>query len=713
MAIVLSQAALAPAQTSDSLSRPEGKAMLPGGGPTNFEASSPEAGGRISRTNSLNRGPRGRGPGGPGGMQGDVQLVRFFDKDGDGRLNPEERRAAFAFVGRQNRDRGPGGFPGGSNRDGANQAPPPGRKLSPTEVESFPGVPLYDAQTVRTCFLEFEDADWEKQLVAFHRTDVEVPAKLMVDGKTYRDVGVHFHGMSSFLMVGEGQKHSLVLTLDFIHPDQQLGGYRKFILLNSHEDPSFLRTVLALQIARDYLPAPQANFARVVINGECWGIYVNQQHFNKDFVKQWFGTGKGARWKVVGSPDGEGGMNYLGKDAAAYKRIYSIKSKDDPAPWADLINLCKVLNETPADKLEAALAPRLDIDGALRFFAWENVLANGDGFWTRASDYNLYEDKRGQFHLIPYDANEAFNLGGGPGGPGGPGRPGPGRFGPGTFIAPQMLAYADKNGDQKLAREEFTALAHGWFDQLATNQTEGVNQEQFVAKIPELLAPPGQPRMGSPGGGQRRAGGRGGFNPARFLGQGLFNALDANRDGSLTRTELTATFGKWFEEWDTGQAGSLNEAQLRAGLNAILPPPDFGGPGGRLGGPGGGGPELDPLVSANDTNKPLLAKLLAVPSLRTRYLGYVRDIAEKWLDWNRLGPLAEQYHALIAADVQADTRKLDSTGAFLNSVTNGASLKNFAEKRRAFLLRQTADQPAGNRLEATNLASAFDIKQTH
>ena len=99
---------------------------------------------------------------------------------------------------------------------------------------------------------------------------MEVPAKLTVDGKTYPDAGVHFHGISSYMMVGEGQKRSLVLHLDFIHSDQQLGGYRKLNLLNSHEDPSFLRTVLSLQIARAYLP-PKANFARVVINGESWG----------------------------------------------------------------------------------------------------------------------------------------------------------------------------------------------------------------------------------------------------------------------------------------------------------------------------------------------------------------------------------------------------------------------------------------------------------
>ena len=108
---------------------------------------------------------------------------------------------------------------------------------------------------------------------------------------------------------------------------------------------------------------------------------------------------------------------------------------------------------------------------------------------------------------------------------------------------------------------------------------------------------------------------------------------------------------------------------------------------------------MDPLVAVNDASKPMLSKVLAVPELRARYLGYVREIAETWLDWNKLGPLAKQYQAVIADAVKADTRKLDSTEAFFSGVDGlmpaqagpGAgrgrgSLKSFAEQRRAFLL---------------------------
>src|SRR6185295_15413081 len=283
--------------------------------------------------------------------------------------------------------------------------------------------PLYDETILRTLFFTFENSDWEKELEDFHGTDVDVPASLVADGKTYRDVGVHFRGNSSYMMVPEGRKRSLNVSLDLAHADQTLGGYKTLNLLNSNEDPTFLRAVLFLHIAREYLPAPKANFVRVVINGENWGIYANVQQFNKDFLKENFKETSGARWKAPGSPGGRSGLEYMGDNGAAYKSFFEIKTKDDPAQWNALAQLTKVLNQTPPDQLERALSPIFDVDGALRFLALDNALVNNDGYWTRASDYSLYRDASGKFHILPHDTNETFSVGGGPGGRGPRGGP--------------------------------------------------------------------------------------------------------------------------------------------------------------------------------------------------------------------------------------------------------------------------------------------------
>ncbi len=54
------------------------------------------------------------------------------------------------------------------------------------------------------------------------------------------------------------------------------------------------------------------------------------------------------------------------------------------------------------------------------------------------------------------------------------------------------------------------------------------------------------------------------------------------------------------------------------------------------------GVKLDPLVGLDDLKKPLRLRLLAVPTLRARYLAYVCTIAEEWLDWGKLGAVVAQ-----------------------------------------------------------------------
>jgi len=365
---------------------------------------------------------------GPPMMEEDREITRQFDKNGDEWLNKEEREAARAFLKENPAPRRgppggrPGGFGGGMGREDEAKEPVAGVQVKPADVKAESGG-LYDGKTLRTLFIDFENTDWEKELEEFHGTDVDVPATLTVDGRTYPGVGVHFRGMSSYMMVSAGSKRSLNLSLDLTEKKQRLDGYKTLNLLNAHEDGTFMSSVLYSEIARKHIPAPKANFVRVVINGENWGVYVNQQQFNKDFIQENYRTGKGARWKVRGSPMGQGGLDYAGEDPEEYKRRYTMKDGKDE-DWQALVKLCKTLSETPADQLQAALEPILDLEGALWFIALDCALMNGDGYWIRASDYTIYRDKDGKFHVIPGDMNEAFRGVGGPGGGPPGGRPG-------------------------------------------------------------------------------------------------------------------------------------------------------------------------------------------------------------------------------------------------------------------------------------------------
>jgi len=113
--------------------------------------------------------------------------------------------------------------------------------------------------------------------------------------------------------------------------------------------------------------------------------------------------------------------------------------------------------------------------------------------------------------------------------------------------------------------------------------------------------------------------------------------------------------------------------------------------------------ELDPLIGLDDARKPLRSKVLAVPSLRAKYLGYVERIAQNSLDWAKLGPVVAQYRSLVEKEIEADTRKLSTFAAFQQATADRPAanaepgrgrphmpLRTFADQRRAYLLKYEA-----------------------
>jgi hypothetical protein len=169
--------------------------------------------------------------------------------------------------------------------------------------------------------------------------------------------------------------------------------------------------------------------------------------------------------------------------------------------------------------------------------------------------------------------------------------------------------------------------------------------------------------------------------------------------------ETDAAIEKLLTEEQRKQWKQLREAPFPG-----MPGPPPGGGGMRLpfgmfgggrppGGPGGpamnGGVELDPLVGLDDARKPLRSKLFAVPQWKARYLKYVREIADKSLDWKKLGPQVHQWRTLIEKEVELDTKKLSSFAAFQRVTADNPApstdrdfpLRTFADQRRAYLLK--------------------------
>ena len=458
----------------------------------------------------------------------DVLLHDRFDADGNGRLDRTERdlaREEAANRPARGRRGGPPGMRGGQETTSRPEADPKSLRIDPADLEEVPrleGTGLYDPDVLHTIFLDFEAPDWHDEMVAFHGTDIEVPAIFSLDGERLGEVGVSYRGNTSF---DRPAKKSFGVSIDAFDDDLRIDGFRTLNLLNANGDESVMREVLFSNIAAGHMPAPKANFVRVVVNGVYLGIYANVQQINKDFTEEHYGSKKGVRWKVPPDFSGGAALTYHGDDIEDYRDRYEIKTGSaTDEDWADLVEFCKVLRETPDQELEATLPRYIDIHETIRFLAIDNAFLDSDGYYSRGSDYYLYKAPDGDFHLIHYDNNETFGggRGGGPGGRRGPGGPGggPPEFGPG--------------GD----RPDFGPGGPGG----------GPNFEQDSSQAPRAQE---RPRRGQDGrrGNRRRGGGRGG--PGGGGGGGMTQSPLAFEKDIDTRPLITRILAveAWREEY--------------------------------------------------------------------------------------------------------------------------------------------------------------------
>ncbi|MFQ5504228.1 MAG: CotH kinase family protein [Planctomycetota bacterium] len=274
---------------------------------------------------------------------------------------------------------------------------------------------LYDESVLRTFTLAFKQPDWWKQLEKNYAIRLHIKADLTVDGVTYPDVGVRFRGHSSYNSIPvTSRKKPFGIALDEFNPAQRLYGYKTLNLNNEYNDPTLVREVVASRLMRRFVPAPRANYVKLVINGENFGVYTSVEQINKDFLRQWLRDEDGNRYKAdrTGSNNpADSALTWLGtRDPAPYQKAYLLKSSPSLSAWTDLIDLIFVLNKSKS--LRTDLPKVLDVDNVIWFLALLHALPSLDsyiGFGT--GNYYLYHDPwHDRFSLFPWDMDSSFGT---------------------------------------------------------------------------------------------------------------------------------------------------------------------------------------------------------------------------------------------------------------------------------------------------------------
>jgi hypothetical protein len=291
-----------------------------------------------------------------------------------------------------------------------------------------PTTGLYEEGTIKAIHLTFAQDNWWTLLENSYDTGIPVMAGLSCNGVTYDSVGVRIKGETSYFMLPPGaEKVSLDINMDEFVPGQDLEGYESINLNNGFQDPTVMRDVAYHHLARPHIPAAKACFAKLYINGMNWGLYDLVQDLDGDFIREWWFSNDGARWRAqrsdgqMGGPwgDGTAALNYLGLDTNAYKVYYTLKNANTPEPWIRLVQVCAELNNTPITQLRDTLERYMDLDRVLWHLAVENAFADDDSYiYKGKSDYSLYwEPETGRMTTQEIDGNSPLgtqNLNWGP-----------------------------------------------------------------------------------------------------------------------------------------------------------------------------------------------------------------------------------------------------------------------------------------------------------
>jgi spore coat protein CotH len=142
---------------------------------------------------------------------------------------------------------------------------------------------FYNINIINNIDIIFERDNWDRTLDQLYAAGEEerLVGTALINGVRFDSVGVRYKGNSSYR--ANQIKNPLNIKLDHIISDQTLDGYGTLKLANAFKDPSFVREVLSYEIARKYLPASKANFAKVSINGTYLGLYTSVQSVDTFF----------------------------------------------------------------------------------------------------------------------------------------------------------------------------------------------------------------------------------------------------------------------------------------------------------------------------------------------------------------------------------------------------------------------------------------------
>ncbi len=245
-------------------------------------------------------------------------------------------------------------------------------------------------------------------------SDTEFHAKFVFDNGTIRDtieqVGFRLRGNTSRV----SKKKSFNVSFNKFTSGGKYYGVENLNLNGEHNDPSIIRSKIMWDILRKWgIPAPRSNHVQVFINGNYYGLYINVEHIDEEFVLNRFGNKDGNLYKCTYPVD----LNYLGSDPNLYKygsnggRAYDLRTNKEEDDYSDLATFIDILNRTSDNDLICKLDELFNTYDYLKIMAADIFCGNWDGYIFNKNNFYLYHNTAtDKMEYIPYDVDNTFGI---------------------------------------------------------------------------------------------------------------------------------------------------------------------------------------------------------------------------------------------------------------------------------------------------------------
>ncbi|NWF89589.1 MAG: CotH kinase family protein, partial [Ignavibacteriaceae bacterium] len=213
----------------------------------------------------------------------------------------------------------------------------------------------------------------------------------------------------------DAKKKSFKISFNTFNKGRDFYSLEKLNLNGEHNDPSIIRSKLCFDLYKTInVRASRANHIGLYINGKYYGLYINVEHIDEEFLKKNFADDSGNLWKCLYPAD----LVYHGSDPNVYRTlggdgrpVYELSTNELQLDFTKFAKLIDILNNTPYNIILDSIESVLDVPEVLKYFAMNVLTGSWDDYWSLMNNYYLYhEPSEDLFHLIPYDYDNSFGV---------------------------------------------------------------------------------------------------------------------------------------------------------------------------------------------------------------------------------------------------------------------------------------------------------------